>query len=316
MPVPNSGKLNKLIAQLNRRTVQLGLYKNVVTPTDGSLTAYSLTEMPTGGGRGYAPMELARVVNLSALAASQWYIAMNAAKAQAQFSNAALQWTMTSVEVADGNTPQGGFGFCWFIPFQSGAKEIKVGDIIKGVTSAAAAVVTDVLLLSGTWAGGTAAGYLYLETKTGTFQNGENLTRKGAVATVSIVTAGTGYAVGDILQITQTGGSGVKIVVLDVDSYGGVTDVEVVDGGMGYAAATGLPTTHLTGSGADNLTLTIATLATATYAVSNSGSTNGGDALKDLMFLSAIATPVQITTVGQPIVITPILTEDTDPTVG
>ena len=317
MPTPNSGKLNKLISQLNRRTIQLGVYKNVVTPSDGSLTAYSLTEMPTGGGRGYASLQLSRAINLSALAASQWYLYVpNASnKAQAQYSNLPLQFTMTSVEVGDANTPQGSFGYCWFLPFQTGAHEIKIGDIIKGA-GGAIATVTDVLLLFGTWAGGNAAGYLYLETKTGTFVNGENLTRVGAVATVTIVAAGTGYAAGDIIQVTQAGGSGVKIVVLDVDSYGGVTDVEVIEGGMGYVTASAQPTTHLTGSGADNLTLTIASLAATVYAVSNSGTVNGGDAQKDLMYLSAIATPVQITTVGQSISITPILTEDTDATVG
>ena len=276
MPTPNSGKLNKLISQLNRRTIQLGVYKNVVTPSDGSLTAYSLTEMPTGGGRGYASLQLSRAINLSALAASQWYLYVpNASnKAQAQYSNLPLQFTMTSVEVGDANTPQGSFGYCWFLPFQTGAHEIKIGDLIKGA-GGAIATVTDVLLLSGSWAGGDAAGYLYLETKTGTFVNGENLTRVGAVATVTIVAAGTGYAAGDIIQVTQAGGSG-----------------------------------------ADNLTLTIASLADTVYAVSNSGTVNGGDAQKDLMYLSAIATPVQITTVGQSISITPILTEDTDATVG
>ena len=104
-----------------------------------------------------------------------------------------------------------------------------------------------------------------------------------------------------------------KVIVLDVDSYGGVTDVEVVDGGQGYTVAAA---TTSSGSGNDNLTLAIATLATTVYAVSNSGTVNGGDAQKDLMYLSAIATPVQITTVGQSIRITPILTEDTDATVG
>jgi hypothetical protein len=313
MPTPNSGKLNKLISQLNRRTIQLGVYKNVVTPTDGSLTAYSLTEMPTGGGRGYAPLELKRAINLSALAADQWYIALNSSgKGQAQYSNLPLQFTMTSVDVADGNTPQGSFGYCWFLPFQTGAVEIKVGDIIKGATSGASAVVTDVLLLSGTWAGGNAAGYLYLETKTGTFQNGENLTRSGAVATATISNSGVNYVVGDIVSLVQGAGAGGKGIVLDVDSYGGVTDLEIVDGGQGYTVAAA---TTAGGTGA-GLALTIATLATTVYAVSNSGTVNGGDAQKDLMYLSAIATPVQITTVGQSISITPILTEDTDPTVG
>lgn len=316
MPTPNSGKLNKLISQLNRRTIQLGVYKNVVTPTDGSLTAYSLTEMPTGGGRGYAPLELKRAINLSGLVANQWYIYVpNASnKAQAQYSNLPLQFTMTSVEVGDANTPQGSFGFCWFLPFQTGTVEIKIGDIIKGA-GGAKATVTDVLLLSGAWDDGDAAGYLYLETKTGTFVNGENLTRVGAVATVTISAGGVDYAVGDIVEAVQANGSQAKLVVTGVDMYGAVTDLVVVDGGQGYVVAAAT-TTKLTGSGDNNLAIGIATLATTVYAVSNSGTVNAGDAQKDLMYLSAIATPVQITTVGQSITITPILTEDTDPTVG
>ena len=319
MPLPNSGKMNRLIAQLNRRTVQLGLYKNVVTPTDGSLTAYSLTEMPTTGGRGYASMQLARTINLSALAASQWYIAPNSSgKGQAQYSNAPLQWTMTSVEVSDGNTPQGGFGYCWFLPFKSGAIEIRAGDIIKGAAGAIA-VVTDVLLLSGSWAAGTANGYLYLETKTGTFVDSEVITISGAIATAAIhsAAAGASYVLGNIVHVASpdtTNGRPATLVVTAVDGGGAVTAFIVVDPGQGFVVdSTGLATTGGSGTG---FKIDVSTLATTTYAHSNSGTENGGDAHKDLMFLSAIATPVQITVVGQPITITPILTEDTDPTVG
>lgn len=55
-----------------------------------------------------------------------------------------------------------------------GAVEIVAGDTITGATSAATAVITKVILTSGTWAGGTAAGRLFFATQTGTFQ-AENL---------------------------------------------------------------------------------------------------------------------------------------------
>ncbi|GAA4108843.1 hypothetical protein ACFFTN_01435 [Aminobacter aganoensis] len=51
----------------------------------------------------------------------------------------------------------------WVVPFTSGGtKEITAGDKIKGATSAATGVVRQVLLYSGTWAGGDAAGFIEL----------------------------------------------------------------------------------------------------------------------------------------------------------
>lgn len=62
------------------------------------------------------------------------------------------------------------------ISFTSGGTtEIVAGNTIIGSTSAATAVITKVILVSGTWAGGTAAGRLFFASQTGTFQ-AENLT--------------------------------------------------------------------------------------------------------------------------------------------
>jgi hypothetical protein len=55
-----------------------------------------------------------------------------------------------------------------------GTYEVVVGDTITGATSSATATVFDVELTSGTWAGGTAAGNLWLNSQSGTFQ-AENL---------------------------------------------------------------------------------------------------------------------------------------------
>lgn len=61
------------------------------------------------------------------------------------------------------------------ISFTSGGTyEIVAGDTITGATSGATAVITKVILTSGTWAGGTAAGRLFFASQTGTFQ-AENL---------------------------------------------------------------------------------------------------------------------------------------------
>lgn len=52
----------------------------------------------------------------------------------------------------------------WVVPFSSGGtKEIAAGDEITGATSAATARVSEVLLYSGTWAGGDAAGFFVLQ---------------------------------------------------------------------------------------------------------------------------------------------------------
>jgi hypothetical protein len=55
-----------------------------------------------------------------------------------------------------------------------GTYEIQEGDTIEGATSGATAVVTRVVLETGSWAGGTAAGRLIFASQTGTFQS-ENL---------------------------------------------------------------------------------------------------------------------------------------------
>jgi hypothetical protein len=55
-----------------------------------------------------------------------------------------------------------------------GTTEIVAGNTITGATSGATAVITKVVTTSGTWGAGTAAGYLYFASQTGTFQ-AENL---------------------------------------------------------------------------------------------------------------------------------------------
>lgn len=60
----------------------------------------------------------------------------------------------------------------WVVPFSSGGTtEILAGATIKGATSGATGKVKQVLLYSGTWAGGDAAGFIELVegTLTGTF---------------------------------------------------------------------------------------------------------------------------------------------------
>jgi hypothetical protein len=63
--------------------------------------------------------------------------------------------------------------------FDTGTSEIVAGDTITGATSGKTAVVTSVTLSSGTWSGGTAAGYLSIKNNTGTWTDNENITVLG-----------------------------------------------------------------------------------------------------------------------------------------
>lgn len=61
------------------------------------------------------------------------------------------------------------------IEFTSGGTYVvKKGDTITGATSAATARVEAVVLLSGSWAAGTAAGFLYIDSQSGALES-ENL---------------------------------------------------------------------------------------------------------------------------------------------
>ena len=187
-----------------------------------------------------------------------------------------LSFNFNANDVAD--VPRSmAFAFSWFLPFDTGCKEIKVGDTIKGGTSGATGIVTRVCLPSGTWAAGTAAGYLNIKTKTGTFQDGENIYVVGEIATLvaAPTAAGDVYSVGDLFQIT--GGEGAVGVVLTLTG-GDNTPVATIGivpgaGGKGTPWAPARPPRRSPGGGNDALTVEVATLATAAYAVTNTGVT-------------------------------------------
>lgn len=71
-----------------------------------------------------------------------------------------------------------------------GVLPVKIGEILTGATSGATAQVVDFTLTSGTWAGGDAAGVLYLDNQSGTFQ-AENL---NSVDQANICTIGANTA--------------------------------------------------------------------------------------------------------------------------
>lgn len=82
----------------------------------------------------------------------------------------------------------------------------------------------------------------------------------GQILTITLGNAGgTGYAVGDVVLLTQAGASNGMAVVLTV-SGGVVVTLAVLRPGTGYSAASNLATVHQTGGGNDALTITISTI--------------------------------------------------------
>lgn len=89
--------------------------------------------------------------------------------------NVELGWVPDTVELwnlTDGDEVHKAFlgGDRYIIPFSGGGTtEVAEGDTIKGATSAATAFVEQVLLYSGSWSGGDAAGFFVVRDVVGTF---------------------------------------------------------------------------------------------------------------------------------------------------
>ena len=82
---------------------------------------------------------------------------------------------------------------CYIAPnrlgFDSGGTaELLVDTKIAGATSGATGIVRFVELTSGTWAGGDAAGWIYFEKTTGTFENNEQINRTKPTSSSNIAT--------------------------------------------------------------------------------------------------------------------------------
>lgn len=71
-----------------------------------------------------------------------------------------------------------------------------------------------------------------------------------SISTVSVSAGGTGYKVGDILTIVQTGASLGTVTVGTVNGSGTISAVNVTTGGIGYSATVSLATTGGAGTGA------------------------------------------------------------------
>lgn len=104
-------------------------------------------------------------------------------------------------------------------------------------------------------------------TTEGYYENGDRIAAgpmyfsgqlKGAIVTIDVNTAGTGYEVDDILTVT-TGGSGGKVRVDRVDDNGSVEEVLIYSYGYGYSVGTSAVTG---GTGNDDFVLDIVSVET------------------------------------------------------
>lgn len=93
-----------------------------------------------------------------------------------------------------------------------------------------------------------------------TFSNFSATAIGSGIATGSIVSGGTGYQVGEIITVVQTGAVGGSIRVATVGGSGEILTFTIDAPGYGYSAAIGLATT---GGGNNDATFTILTLTTA-----------------------------------------------------
>lgn len=186
--VVNGGEKEMLESILASEALRLGLYKAPLS-NDGALTFESVQGLDVEGG--YAVKDLVNAVVRDAAAASKWYLSTNASgKAEAQYGLTAgpEEWTFTADNVANVETAYGIYMWTLELAFTSGGTtEIKVGDTIGNATPTptATAIVTQVILTSGSWAGGNAAGTLKVKTQVGTFASGSIYVGASDVATIA-----------------------------------------------------------------------------------------------------------------------------------
>lgn len=101
--------------------------------------------------------------------------------------------------------------------FTTGTAAIAIADAVTGATSAATGKVVNVILSSGSWAGGDAAGYLIIYDVTGTFVTTENLqvaaaTKAHASGTQIIGTIGDSYYAASTLLATAASRAAISAV--------------------------------------------------------------------------------------------------------
>jgi hypothetical protein len=93
------------------------------------------------------------------------------------------------IDFVNGNDANDGLGPYKAAFTSGGTAEIAVGDTVAGATSGKVAKVVHIVISSGTWASGSAAGTLYVGTPDGAFTDGENLNVSGKQDNIATLTA-------------------------------------------------------------------------------------------------------------------------------
>lgn len=108
------------------------------------------------------------------------------------------------------------------LAFTSGSEEPRPGDVLSGATSGATGLVMQVVVTSGHWADGDAAGNIYITSQSGTFQS-ENLDNDSSESTnVATIGADSTAVVNTTDILVEEAISnvllGAGLTVLDVDN--------------------------------------------------------------------------------------------------
>jgi hypothetical protein len=121
------------------------------------------------------------------------------------------------------------------VAFTSGSQAPVAGSIIVGAISSAYATVDNVTVSSGTWAGGDAAGYLYVQSRSGTYQ-AEDLGISGGAANVMTIGGATSDAGDNFIQLyINTSG---QPTILIHECYGAGSDVVNMSSAFALTTAT------------------------------------------------------------------------------
>ncbi len=138
------------------------------------------------------------------------------------------------------------------IPFDTGTTEIVAGDTLVGSTSTASHTVHSVTVLSGTWAGGDAAGYLILDERAGylstPYTDGEDLQIDSVTVAKRTSAAAYGaFIMGEAINVDSiaTSDDGLTITHADVEATAPVALVATGLRGLQVAVSAGVDSSVL-----------------------------------------------------------------------
>jgi hypothetical protein len=108
------------------------------------------------------------------------------------------------------------------IPFNSGSDEPVLGSLLQGVTSSETGRVRRIVIDSGTWGGGDAAGTLHIVGASGSFNAAEVI--QNITTSLTYNTGGTQPRIGDTLQGATSSATGVVLWISQTSGDWGTSD--------------------------------------------------------------------------------------------